>query len=112
MCRSLAWTPRLCSSCPPRFMFSFIDENFPESPLRNMGEQRERDLVLTALHLPALDRGHRDSGQLRSPVLGEGVEDATCRGGLGPECSWAGLFKPRASWQTTSAACPLSRQHG
>lgn len=42
---------------------------------------------------------------LRSPGLGEGVEDIARRGGLGqPECGGAGLFKPRAGWQPQQPA--------
>lgn len=48
-----------------------------------MGEQRERNLVLTALHLLVLGRGHRDSGQ---------SEITRTRGGGGGcyKLGWAG----------------------
>nr|KAF6421404.1 troponin C1, slow skeletal and cardiac type [Molossus molossus] len=68
------------------------------------GEQRGRDLVLTAFLLPALDRGHRDSGQPEITRAGGGGEGCYTRGGLGQECSPAGLFKPRASWQPQQPA--------
>lgn len=65
-------------------MFSFIEENFPESTLGNMGEQKERGLVLTALHLPALDRGHRDSGQPEIASAGGGSGGCYTQGWAGP----------------------------
>lgn len=66
-------------------MFSFFPETFSESPLGSVGDRRERNLVLVALHLlPALGRGHGDSGQ---------PEITGTRGGTGGYYmqGWAGL---------------------
>ncbi|XP_025842426.1 troponin C, slow skeletal and cardiac muscles isoform X1 [Vulpes vulpes] len=59
-------------------MFSFIQEDFPESP-GNHGGQREKDVVLLQPFIYSLhwaeDTGIQAS--LRSPGLGEGVEQLT-----------------------------------
>lgn len=81
-------------------MFSLIQETFPESSLGALGDREKETWSLQPFicSLPwAEDTGTQAS--LRSPGLGEGVEDTACRGGLGRECSGAGLFKPRAGWQ-------------
>lgn len=57
---------------------------------------------LCSLHW-AEDTGTQAS--LRSPGLGEGVEDTASRGGLGQqECGGAGLFKPRTGGQRQQPA--------
>lgn len=91
-------------SCPG-LMFSFIRETFPESSLEATGNTGRETWSLQPFicSLPwAEDTGTQAS--LRSPGLGEGVEDATGRGWPGWECRGAGLFKP-GQRQATPAAC-------
>lgn len=85
MCRGLAWSPLLCSTCPVLgSCFRSFKKLSRESP-GSHGGQREKDVVLTALHLlPALGRGHRDSGQPEITRAGGGGGGYCTQGWAGP----------------------------